>query len=175
METYRAIVTKRDTRAFDSKPIPEDVLGRILQAGRMAGSAKAAEPVRAVVVRAQAQKEALAACGRFTPQIPTCAAAVVLVLVPEPDQPPGQFAYFRGPFDAGRAGQNIMLAAWSEGIASCPVTLHDNDCARAVLGLPEGHLVANVIALGYPGGKDPTTGSRPRMPVEQYVRWERWG
>jgi hypothetical protein len=52
--------------------------------------------------------------------------------------------------------------------------MHDNDAARAVLGLPEGHVVANVITLGYPAGADPMTGARPRMPMEEYVSWERW-
>lgn len=130
--------------------------------------------MRFVLVQEQTQKEALAACGRFTPHVPTCAALVAIVLVPEPDQPPGQWALFRGPFDAGRAAQNMMLAAWELGIASCPVTLHDADCARDVLSLPADHYVINVITFGYPGGKDPATGTRPRRPVSEYVHRERW-
>ena len=174
MDTYRAIVTKRDTRVYDGRPILEEVLTRILNAGRMAGSAKAAQPVRLIVVREQARKEALAACGRFTPHVPAAAAVVALVLVPEADQPPGQFAIFRGPFDAGRAAQNIMLAAWEEGITSCPASTHDNDGAAKVLGLPPGHVVANLIALGYPGGADPVTGNRPRMALDGYAHFETW-
>ena len=46
MEAYRAIVTKRDTRSYEPRPIPDQVLHRILQAGRMAGSAKNAQPIR---------------------------------------------------------------------------------------------------------------------------------
>jgi nitroreductase len=175
VQAYRAIVTKRDTRVFDARPLPDDMLARIVNAGRMAGSAKAAQPVRLIVVRDQSQKDALAVCGRFTPHVPTCAAAVALVLVPEEGQPLGQFALFRGPFDAGRAAQNMMVAAWAEGVASCPASMHDEECARLVLGLPEGHLVINVIAFGYPSGVDPTTGQRPRMPVEGYVSYDRWG
>ena len=59
MTPYEAILSKRDTRVFDGRPIPDDVLRRILQAGRMAGSAKALEPARFVIVRDQAQKEAV--------------------------------------------------------------------------------------------------------------------
>ena len=36
MDAYRAVITKRDTRAYTDRPIPDDVLQRILQAGRMA-------------------------------------------------------------------------------------------------------------------------------------------
>lgn len=175
-ETYQTIVSKRDTRKFDSRPIPEDVLGRLIQAARMAGSAKAAEPVRLILVRSQQQKDALAECGQFTPHIPTCAVAAVFVLVPEFGEVGAPFTIFRGPFDAGRAAQNLMLAAWAEGIASCPASMHHEEKARQVLGLPPGHVVANVIALGYPATeKDVTTGTRPRMPVDDYVYRERWG
>lgn len=175
-ETYRTIVTKRDTRRFDGRPIPEHVLSRLVQASRMAGSAKAAEPVRLILIREQAQKEALAECGLFTPHIPTCAVAAVFVLVPEFGEVGAPFTLFRGPFDAGRAAQNLMLAAWSEGIASCPASMHDEEKARTVLGLPPGYVVANVIALGYPAEqKDAVLGTRPRMPVDDYVFHERWG
>ena len=131
METHQAIRTKRDTRAFAATAIPEDILERILRAGRMAGSAKALQPVRLIVVRDQAQKEAVAACGRSTAHIPKAAAVVVIVLVPEEGVVGRPFALFRGPFDAGRAAQNMMLAAWEMGITSCPVTLHDDVAAAS--------------------------------------------
>ncbi|MBK7328912.1 MAG: nitroreductase family protein [Dehalococcoidia bacterium] len=175
-ETYDTIVSKRDTRRFSDRPIPPDTLARLVQAARMAGSAKAAQPVRLVLVSDQAQKERLAACGNFTPHIPTCQVAVVFVLVPEAGVIGAPFAIFRGPFDAGRAAQNLMLAAWAEGIASCPASMHHAEQAAEVLGLPEGHVVANVIALGYPADDpDPVLGTRPRMPATDYVHRNRWG
>ena len=64
-ETYDTIVSKRDTRRFSGREIDEETLLRLVQAARMAGSAKAAEPVRLVLIREQAQKEALAACGKL--------------------------------------------------------------------------------------------------------------
>jgi len=51
MDAYRAVVDKRDQRAFLPKPIPEDALRRILQAGRMTGSSKNSEPNRFIVIR----------------------------------------------------------------------------------------------------------------------------
>ncbi len=172
MEAYCAIVSKRDTRAYTSKPIPAKVLQRILQAGRMAGSAKNIQPVRLIVVREAERKAALAACGKFAPHVPACQVAVAVVLLPE--QKSGAFAIYRGPFDAGRAAQNIMVAAWAEGVASCPASLHDFVAARKVLGLPDGHVVANVIALGYPDESGEARESRPRLGLDEIVRWERW-
>jgi nitroreductase len=174
MNTYDAIISKRDVRNFASRPIPEGVLRRILQAGRMAGSAKAAEPVRFVLIQDPAQRAAVAECGNFTPHLPGAAAIIALVLLPEFGEVGAPFSLFRGPFDAGRAAQNMMLAAWGEGIASCPATLHNADKAREVLGLPEGHYAINVIALGYPEGAASPGVSRPRQPIEEYVHRERW-
>ncbi len=174
--TYKSIISKRDTRRFSDRPIAEETLAELIQAARMAGSAKAAQPVRLVLVQDQTQKERLADCGNFTPHVRSCQVAVVFVLVPEAGVVGAPFAIFRGPFDAGRAAQNLMLAAWAEGIASCPASMHNAEGAAAVLGLPEGHIVANVIALGFPAEvKDPVLGTRPRMPAEDFVHRERWG
>ena len=175
-DTYETIVSKRDTRRFSDRPIPEETLTRLVQAARMAGSAKAAMPVRLILVSDQEQKERLAECGNFTPHIPTCQVAAVFVLVPEAGVVGAPFAIFRGPFDAGRAAQNLMLAAWAEGIASCPASMHHAEKAAAVLGLPEGHVVANVIALGYPAQEpDPVLGTRPRIATGEYLHRDRWG
>jgi nitroreductase len=174
MDTYHAITTKRDTRAYDQRPIPEDALERILQAGRMAGSARAAEPVRLIVLRDFGQKERLAACGNATTHVVAAPLAVAIVLVPEFGVVGAPFTLFRGPFDGGRCAQNMILAAWELGITSCPASMHNAEAAAEVLGLPPGHYVLNVIAFGYPEGADPMTGSRPRMAMDEFVRHERW-
>ena len=175
MDAYRAIVTKRDTRQYTARPIADDLLARILQAGRMAGSAKDAQPVRLIVLRDPDRKRELALCGRFTPHVVQSAVTIAVVLLPEEGKVGGPFAIFRGPFDAGRAAQNMMIAAWAEGIASCPASMHEAERAREVLGLPEGHVVANAIAFGYPeGGVAAHPESQPRLPLADYVHYERW-
>lgn len=175
MDTLKAIMTKRDRRAFAETPVTEDVLNRILRAARMAGSAKNAQPVRLIVLRDQARKAELAKCGQFTPHVVASPVVIAIVLVPELGVLGAPLTIFRGPFDAGRAAQNIMLAAWNEGLGSCPASMHDGEAAAEVLGLPEGHVVANLIALGYPAGEDPNSGGRPRLPLSDFVYREVWG
>lgn len=175
METYRAIVSKRDTRTLSSDPFPEETVHKILQAGRMAGSAKNAQPVRLIAVTDDEMKAKIAACGNFTPHVPGAALVVVIVLVPEFGVVGTPFTLFRGPFDAGRCAQNMMLTAHDMGIASCPATLHNEEAAREVLGLPEGHYAINTIAFGYPNGiRDTNSGGAPRVGLEDYVHWQRW-
>lgn len=163
MNAYQTIVTKRDTRQYTAKPIPDDTLRRILQAGRMAGSSKNSQPCRFVVVAEPAQKAALAECGQFSSYIPTAPVIITIVVLPGGRD-----------FDAGRAAQNIMLAAWAEGITSCPVTLHDSACVTRTLGLPEGHWVAVAVALGYPPPGALQTLGQPRRPLDEFVHHERW-
>lgn len=164
MDAYRAIVTKRDTRHFLPNPVPPDILTRILQAGRMAGSSKNTQPVRMVVVQDAERRAQLASCGDYATHLTAAPVAIAVVLLPG-----------GGPFDAGRAAQNLMVAAWASGITSCPVSMHRQECARTVLGLPPDHTVATVIALGYPDLKHPLSQGRQRLPLDEIVFWQAWG
>ena len=74
------------------------------------------------------------------------AGLVVAVVVPDG----------RMPFDAGRAAQNMLLAAWNDGIDATPNGLEDADAAREILEIAEGEAVAIVLSFGRP--------SHPREP-----------
>jgi nitroreductase len=163
MDTHVSIRTKRDSREYADRPIPEETLQRILQAGRMAGSSKNTQPWRFIVLREAASKQAVAECGQFAKHVPSAPLAIAIVLTAG-----------GGPFDAGRAAQNMMLAAWSDGITSCPVAMHDQECAAKALGLPEEHRVAMVISFGYPASKASLHRGIPRTPLADLVRNERW-
>jgi nitroreductase len=163
MDTYKCIRTKRDTRFYMDTPIPEESLHRILQAGRMAGSSKNSQPCRFAVVDDAAVIKALAACGRFTEHLPYAPLVVAIVMSDD-----------GWDFDAGRAAQNMMLAAWSEGITSCPTSMYDMDDARRVLGIPDGYRIAIVLPFAYP----PPTGIKSRgltrLPLEEVVHRGGW-
>lgn len=173
MDTYRCIVTKRELRTFTDRPLPEDVLRRILNAGRMSGSSKNTQPWHFVVIRERERLRALAAFGRFAQHVGGAAAAVCVVVEST-----------RALFDAGRCAQNVMLAAWDAGVASCPASMHQAEKAREFLGAPAGHVVAAVISLGYPHprGRGPIErtalrilAGRGRRPLASMVSWERYG
>ena len=79
MDVYKTIISKRDTRSYSDQPISDESLHRILQAGRMAGSAKNVQPCRFVVVRSAEKKRELAGCGQFAQHVPNAAVAVAVV------------------------------------------------------------------------------------------------
>jgi len=163
MDAYTCIRTKRDSRAYAPRPIPEEGLQGILQAGRMAGSSKNTQPCRFVVLRDAKRREEVGACGQFAKPVLAAPLAIAIVLAPG-----------GGVFDAGRAAQNMMLAAWAEGITSCPVAMHDREGAARELGLPDEHAVAMVIAFGYPESEESRHLGAPRTPLSELVHEERW-
>ena len=165
MDTYEAVISKRDVRHYTTDPISDDLLNKILQAGRMAGSAKNEESNRLMVVRDQAVQDALAASGDFASWIGT-SAAIIGIAAPS--------AMVRQ-FDVGRMAQNMMVVANSEGIATCPVTLGHQDKARAAVGLPDDWEMLMVITLGWPVTDAPASPlKRQRVPLEDLVRYDRW-
>ena len=163
MDAYKAIISKRDSRSYTKEPVSEEVVRRLVQAGRMAGSSKNRQPVRLVVIQDKENMANLAKCGDFSQPLGPATLAIAVCLAPDESE-----------FDAGRAAQNIMLAAWNEGLASCPCRIHHVDCGREALGLPEGWYVPIVIALGHPEPSVPISMGRSRKPLEEYVHRERW-
>jgi len=164
MDAYRAVVDKRDQRAFLPTPIPEDALRRILQAGRMTGSSKNSEPNRLVVVRDRERLRALAGLSRFARWLAD-AAAVVVIAQTQPHE-----------FDAGRCAQNMMVVGWSEGIGSCPAHVPEVELG-ALLGIPADVHLNRLIAFGYVDPEraaPPASVARRRLPLDELTHHESW-
>lgn len=162
--TYDHILRLRAIRSFRSDPVTEDDLSRLLEAARWTGSSKNRQLWSFVVVTDPEQKERLAECGSFTSPIRDAPMALALV------QEPGGYE-----FDTGRLAQNVMLAADAIGLASCPITLHSDERAGEVLGLPAGARCRYAIAVGYPA---PSAGARRlggRKPLDELVHRDRYG
>jgi nitroreductase len=140
MDAYLAIASKREVRTYDARPLDAESRRRILEAGRVAGSSKNRQARRFVVLSDPGLVERAAGCV-FAPDNVRGAALVVVVVIGG-----------KGPtaFDAGRAAQNMMLAASNEGIGSCPNGIADADALRAVVGHDEAEQVATVLTFGYP-------------------------
>ena len=161
-DSYDLIVKLRAVREFRPDPISDEDLAAILEAARWTGSSKNRQDWSFVVVTGE-RLEGLAEHGDYTDPIRASAATIVLV-----KEEGGNL------FDIGRVAQNVMLAAKTIGVASCPITLHRSAQAREFLGAPEGTETRYAVALGYP-----TADARPsrfggRKPTEAVVRYERY-
>jgi nitroreductase len=136
MDTWLAVASRREVREYADRELPEELVRRILDAGRLAGSAQNRQPWRFLVVEDPEVRAQLAEAV-YEPGNVRGAKLVVAILA-------------KGSLDTGRAMQNMLLVAWSEGLGSCPNGLQDPERARAVLGLSEEDNLAIVLTFGYP-------------------------
>jgi nitroreductase len=167
MDAYLAVVSKREVRRYDGRPLPGESVRRVLEAGRIAGSGRNRQARRFVVLRDRALVERAAAAVHMPGNV-LGAALVVAVVIGG-----------KGPtmFDAGRAAQNMMLAAWNESIGSCPNGVADAGALASVAGAAEDEQVAMVLTFGYPARPvDPESRSpeewierADRLPFDQVV------
>jgi nitroreductase len=146
VDPYLAIASKRDERHYTDTSVGDDVRQRILDAGRLSGSSKNRQRWEFVVVSGEARGR-LAEAVHAPENVQT--AALVVAVVGEASG-----------FDAGRCAQNMMLAAWGDGVVSCPNGVRDADAAAAICG---GEVRA-IISFGYP--------ARPRDPESRSA--EEW-
>jgi nitroreductase len=158
MDTFLAIASKRDQRQYAERQLPDEIVRRVLDAGRIAGSAANKQPWRFVVLADRDLRERVAETVYAPDNVRGATLAVAIAVRGS-----------RG-FDAGRAAQNMMLAAWNDGVTSCPNGMPDADTTGELLGLDEGERVVNVLSFGYPARpRDPD--SRP--PEEWIARAKR--
>jgi nitroreductase len=111
---------------------------RILEAGRVAGSAKNRQPWRFVVLDDPGLRERVAETVYAPGNIQGGKLAVAIVVTGSPG------------FDAGRAAQNMMLAAWNDGVTSCPNGMPDAERTGELVGLGDEERVINILSFGYP-------------------------
>ena len=146
MDTYLAIASKRDERAYADTPVPAEVERRILDCARLTGSSRNTQQWEFVVVSGDARQRLADAV--YAPENVRTAALVVAIV--------GEAR----PFDVGRCVQNMMVGAWNDGVVSCPNGIREPERAAEICG---GDVKA-IVSLGYP--------ARPRNPKRRSA--EEW-
>ena len=160
MDTFLAIASKRDTRAYADEPLPEEARRRILDAGRLSGSSQNRQRWQFVVASGEVQQRLAETV--YAPENVRTAAFVVAIV--------GE----AGGFDVGRCAQNMMLAAWNDAVASCPNGIRDAGAAAAICG---GE-VRTILSFGRearprdPSGRSAAEWSERanRRPLDELVR-----
>jgi nitroreductase len=172
METLQAINTVRVVRKFRDEPIADADLGRILNAGRRTGSSKNDQHWAFIVIRDRDHLGELAAVGHYANHLAGATVAVAIVTPDASDHYNNSVMW-----DAGRAAQNMVLAAWELGIGSVPATVYDHALAGRLLGLPDDRRCDFLLSFGHPA--DPSKLTAPnraggRLPLTEIVHEERW-
>lgn len=170
MNVSAAILTKRAIRQFQDKPLPDEAVRVILNAGRRAQSSKNTQPWHFIAIREREGLRALAELGVYAAHLASAAMGVA-ILTPDPEQ---RFSIM---FDAGQSAAYMQLAAWELGIGSCLASIYEPEKARRLLGFPEDLHLRIAISFGYPLEEAALTRPpRPggRQPLGEVVHWEKW-
>ena len=167
MEVFECIRRRRTIREYKSDPIPEDVLEKILQAGRWSPSSSNSQPWDFVVVQ---DPSTLSELGRIATQgsfISDAPLAIVIVMENAP----------RPQLDAGRAIQQMELVAWSEGLGTCFVGVRIEDqqiAVKELLNIPSDLELITIMPYGYRPTSINRTGT-PRKDLADMVHREKFG
>ena len=167
MDVYQAIKSRRTVRDYKPDPVPQELVRKILQAGRWAPSSSNTQKWHFIVIQ---DRDTLAALGKIATHGPFIGQAPLAIAVLMDDAP-------RPQLDAGRALQQMELMAWSEGVGMCFVGVREEDQQKAIkelLGIPEGMELITLLPFGYHADGPKETGT-PRKAIEEIVHWERFG
>jgi nitroreductase len=163
-DVFEAVRTLLAVRSYQSTAVPDAVIRRIVEAGRLTGSGMNGQPWHFIVVRDVGTLQrlgALASSGPYVAQAP-------LAIVVATDK--SRFAVS----DASRAIQSMLLTAWADGVGSNWVGFGGLDKVRALLDIPASLEVFAILPFGYPAravGK----GKKQRKPLREVAHLERYG
>jgi nitroreductase len=171
METWDAVTSRRNVRQYADKPISEEDLNRILEAGRRAPSSRNEQRWDFVIVTGRDRLEELSKVWRYGRHVASSAATVALV-TPQTDDSGERESIA---FDLGQAAMSMMIAAADLGIGSCHSSVQDQDLARSLLGYPADRRCDYLIALGYPDDRPMKPLKKPdRRPFDEVVHRQGW-
>lgn len=164
-EVYEAARTILAIREFEDRPVPDEVLRRVLEAGRQTASGRNGQPWHFVLVRDRERLRKLGSLVRTGGYTANAAAAIIVGYEKET----GQYALS----DASRAIQSMLLTAWGEGVGSNWTGFANLDAVRAEFGFPDSYDVLAVVPLGYPRRK--VAGHKKRKPLNEVASAESFG
>jgi nitroreductase len=171
MEAWDAICARRNVRQYKPEPVPEADLNRIAEAGWRAPSAKNRQPWDFVIVTDRTQLQELSTVWRGAGHIASAPAAIALVV----PVPPDERRKVVDQYDVGQATMAMMIAATDLGIGTGHSSVGDQEKARAILGVPDDHLVAFLLGVGYPADRALRPIREPnRRPFSEVVHQGRW-
>jgi nitroreductase len=171
MDVFDTILARKSVRAYDSKSVPDDVLMKVLEAGRLAPSASNRQPWFFLAVTDPEKRKALTGgpYAKFLKESP-----VVIVGIGDPQTSPEWHVV-----DVTIALTQMVLAATDEGLGTCWIGSFYEDKVKEALGIPGRLKVVAMLAVGYPREKTDLGAkvmrARNRKPMEEILSFEQFG
>ena len=168
MAVLEVIRKRYSCRAYQEKNIEQEKLSQILEAARLAPSAKNMQDWRFVVVTDREKKHKLAEAANNQAFIEKAGAIIIACSVSSEVMRCGQAV---GPIDVAIALEHICLQAAQLGLATCWIGSFYPDKVRPITGVPEDVAIIELMALGYPADKQKEP---KREPIGKIVCYENW-
>jgi len=168
MTLMEAIKGRRSIRAYDPRPVEEEKITAVLEAARLAPSARNRQKWQFIVITdPEVKDKMLEACNyqQFLKQAP----AIIVACGKDPgmmscEQPVETI-------DVSIAFSFMILKAYEEGLGTCWLGNFNKDKVKSVLGIPDNVSVVAVTPLGYPA-ENPA--ARPRVAIDEIVSWDKY-
>ena len=170
MNVIDAIKKRNSVRNFEDKPIEEKKLRAVLEAGRVAPSAKNRQEWRFIVVKDREVRRKIveAAKGQsFVGEAP-----VIIVACAVDDgyvMTCGQLSY---PIDVAIALDHISLAAIEHGLGTCWIGAFNEEEVKEILGIPEDVRAVELMLIGYPAHQ--SVKEKNRLPIDKIIKYDNW-
>jgi len=168
MDVAQAIRSRYSCRNYADKPLEEKKLRAVLEAARLAPSAKNLQDWRFVVVTDKQTKKKVAAAANSQTFLEGAGAIVVACSVSDHVMRCGQAV---GPIDVAIALEHMCLQATELGLATCWIGSFYADKVKQIVGIPDDVTIIELLAIGYPA-------DAPREPrreaIEQIVSFGTW-
>ncbi|MBL7100602.1 MAG: nitroreductase family protein [Nanoarchaeota archaeon] len=164
MDALACIKTRRSIRQYTNKPIDKNILQEIIDAARLAPSARNIQPWHFIVVT---EKETLKKIANLTDYGSFIADAAACIVVCCEDT-----KYYLE--DGCNASENILLAAKSFGIGSCWVAGDKKDYCKDIkelIGVPPDYKIISLLPLGYPISD---VQQPPKKRLDEIIHWEKF-
>lgn len=177
----KVIENRRSIRKYIDKAVEVEKLNQMLESARLAPSGSNTQPWRFIVVESQSTKERLAKVDHDQQWMLT--APLFIVCVADGESRLGQdervFYDEHSPDpelkqiirDTAIAIEHMLLEAEALGLSTCWTAWFEQKDVRSILAIPEDKYVSGIITVGY-GDEAPS--QRPRKPLSDLVRYEKW-
>jgi len=163
------ILKRRSMRSFKPLSVSKEKLERVLEAGRLAPSAKNRQEWRFVAIQKKALREKIKEAaygddkvGQAPVIIAICTTNIEYVM------PNGQLAY---PVDLAFAAAFMSLQAVKEGLGTCCLTTFDEQKVKELITVPYAMRIVLLLLLGHPAE---VPEPRPRKPFKSVVSFDHW-
>lgn len=165
MSIVDLILKRRSVRRYAKKRVAEEVLSKVLEAGRQAPSADNVQPWHFIVLKDSSIREKMSR-GRYNSFVKDSAFTIVgCGYVGDAD------GRRWSTIDTTIALQNMVIAAWVQGVGSCWIGDFQEEEAKKLLGIPEDWKIVALVSFGYPTDQPR---ERQKKPLEEIIGYNKF-